>query len=102
MVWPKKENEEVSSSQGRVLLTHLLETREMPAGKKSGCRESAEGKDLFSCLSWDSLHIPGERCDDFIHCTDEVLNNMATQMGKVSFFPCSFYSPKSAEEKASS
>ena len=28
MVWPRKENEDVSGSQGRVLLTHLLETRE--------------------------------------------------------------------------
>lgn len=78
------------------------EQGEMPSGKRSGCGESAKGKDLFSCLSWDSLHIPGEKCDDFICCIDEVLNNMATQMGKVSFFPGSFYSPKLAKEKASS
>ena len=80
-----------SQRQGLLNITSLS-TREGSLQRKDQGVESLGGQD-HSCLSWNSphiLHVPDERWDDFIWYTDEVLNNMETQMGKIRLFRALF------------
>lgn len=81
---------------------HLLSTSEGSWQQRDQDGESPGGQD-FSCLSWNSphiLHIPDERWDDCIQYTDEVLNNMETQMGKVCLFSALFILPIQLRRKS--